>query len=75
MGSFIQPDLLEPSSVLKFGQYKGMTVQEVMEDDPQYLLWAVDTGIIDLDSSLYDEVYCKVYSGLDVPFYERYGDD
>lgn len=30
-------------SKLTFGKYKGDTVEEVIEDDPSYLEWAIDT--------------------------------
>lgn len=27
---------------LDFGKYKGMTIKEVIDDDPEYLVWCLD---------------------------------
>ncbi|HEX4112735.1 MAG TPA: hypothetical protein VH020_09390 [Stellaceae bacterium] len=29
-------------TVLDFGRYKGRTVEDVLADDPRYLLWAME---------------------------------
>ena len=36
-------------SKLKFGKYKGYTVREVIKKDADYVAWACDEKIIDLD--------------------------
>jgi hypothetical protein len=30
------------SDKLTFGKYKGYTIEDVLEDDPNYLEWAID---------------------------------
>jgi hypothetical protein len=30
------------SDKLTFGKYKGYTIEEILEDDPSYLEWAID---------------------------------
>lgn len=43
--------------VMPFGQFKGMTVKEVMKENPQYLLWAMDKWDgFDLETEVYDKL-------------------
>lgn len=37
-----KPRLFKLSSIMTFGQYKGMTVKEVIDYDPAYMMWVVD---------------------------------
>jgi len=30
-------------SILDFGKYKGRTVEDVLDEDPRYLLWALES--------------------------------
>lgn len=40
-----------------FGQFKGMTVEEVMQENPKYLLWALDNVKgFDLEVDVFEEV-------------------
>ena len=36
-------------SVLTFGKFKGMTVPEVMQEEPSYIAWAHEEGLIHVD--------------------------
>ena len=40
--SFYSPKAVTLDTVLSFGQYKGDTVEVVMQHDARYLLWAND---------------------------------
>lgn len=49
--------LHDRDSVISFGKYKGQTVQEVMNDDPDYLIWAYENIVeFDLDAQVLDEI-------------------
>jgi hypothetical protein len=44
-------------TIMTFGQYKGMTVAEVLEEDPQYLKWAYENiEWFDLEVSITDAI-------------------
>lgn len=44
------------SDLLWFGKYRGMTIERVIKEDPQYLLWAEEKGIILLSNNLQKRV-------------------
>lgn len=35
----IVPTITDPRTVLTFGKYRGETIREVLDNDPQYLVW------------------------------------
>ena len=42
---------------LAFGKYKGRTVEDVLEEDPAYLLWAAENvESFDVDAALQDAI-------------------
>ena len=59
---------------LTFGKYKGMTVEEAIAKDAQYLQWAEERAIIELD----DDALEAVTEGVAVQYAEwlrEYGED
>ena len=42
--------------LLCFGKYKGKSVEHVIKEDAQYLLWAEEQGIISLSDDLQEAV-------------------
>lgn len=34
--------ITDRNAVLRFGRYKGLTIGEVLKDDPAYLVWAAE---------------------------------
>lgn len=36
------------SDVFNFGQYAGSTVEDVLHDDPGYILWLDEKGIVEI---------------------------
>lgn len=68
---------LRKDSVMRFGQYKGETVEYVMKFDPAYLLWALDhVDGFDLATDTFDALVDYLYPIDDEPsWYERYGDE
>lgn len=42
----------ELTDLLCFGKHKGKTVESVLKEDAQYLLWAEEEGIITLSDDL-----------------------
>lgn len=47
---------LSLSSVMTFGKYRGLTVEEVIEEDPDYIEWAMDEAGIELDQEAADKL-------------------
>lgn len=58
---FRRPLLLNQTSILNFGQYKGESLGDVMKYDAQYLLWAIKKGIIDVEPWLLDDIIDASY--------------
>lgn len=46
---------------LTFGRYKDMTPNEIIVDDPQYLIWLKKTGSTIPSWDLYEEALLEVY--------------
>ena len=51
---------------ITFGRYRGMTVEEALKKDAQYLQWAEERGIIELD----DDVLEAVTEGVAIQYAE-----
>lgn len=48
------------SDVLTFGQYKDVTIQSVLDDDPSYLLWLhFEKGIVKLPQDIVDQAQAE----------------
>ncbi len=53
-------------SNLTFGKYKGKTIQDVINDDPDYIAWAADTiEWFDLDEEAIEAVDIALFSQED----------
>jgi uncharacterized protein (DUF3820 family) len=42
---YYQGVTLDLDTELEFGKYKGLTVDEVIDDDAEYIEWLIDRGI------------------------------
>jgi len=47
------------SDLMPFGQYKGETMEWILENDPSYILWLEDK--VDMDVSIVDRAYDLVF--------------
>ena len=47
-----KPRTYNLNDILTFGTYNGKTINDVIEINAQYLLWAIDEGIIDVSDEL-----------------------
>ena len=51
---------------LDFGKYKGLTVEEIIKKDPEYLGWAEDTiDWFELDSEAEAALDYAIYEAID----------
>lgn len=51
------PRLYDLDTVLDFGKHKGLTVEDVLNDDPRYLLWALENvERFEVDNALHDAI-------------------
>jgi len=69
------PTITDKSHVVGFGKHKGKSIGELIDSEPEYLLWCVERGILDLDHKLIgaiyetnpwlvaDEAYADVFNG------------
>jgi hypothetical protein len=35
--------------IFKFGKHKGDQLEDVLDDDPDYIAWCVENGVVDFD--------------------------
>ena len=49
-----RPPISDKGWVVPFGKHKGLTIEELMDADPQYLQWCIDKDMIELDHILLD---------------------
>ncbi len=47
--------ITDRNTVLTFGKWKGSSIDELLLDDPQYLLWLAENTEFDLHYSLVEE--------------------
>jgi uncharacterized protein (DUF3820 family) len=48
--------VLGVDDLMPLGKYKGHTVQEVIEEDPEYLVWAEEESSMDFDEEVLQQV-------------------
>lgn len=46
----------DKSFVMPFGKWQGIEIGEVMQDDPDYLMWLVENTDFDIHADLMDEM-------------------
>jgi len=49
-----RPPVSDKDWIVPFGKHKGLTIEELMDADPQYLEWAISKDMIELDHILLD---------------------
>ncbi len=54
--NMIKQDNVRLSDVLDFGKYKGEQVEDLLDDDPQYLAWCHDNDVIEFDVEVIAEL-------------------
>lgn len=54
---FQREPIRDPKHVMRFGKYKDLAIDEIMEVDPKYLLWLHDNTDFELHADLYDEIH------------------
>ena len=50
-----RPTITDRNHVMTFGKFEGETIQDILDNDPQYLCWLVDNTDFDLHCDLLDE--------------------
>ena len=43
----------------KFGKYKGEQVEDILTDDPDYIDWLIEEGVVDFDEEVLELVSKK----------------
>lgn len=51
----LRPMLKSESDVLLFGQHKGQTVEWILDNDPNYIVWLSDKKVCDVHYEIYDK--------------------
>lgn len=55
--------------VFKFGKYKGETVEDILVDDPSYIIWIADKRIMDFSTEIYNQALKNDTTDFDLPDY------
>lgn len=62
-------------TILKFGKYKGLSIERVFMDDPSYIEWCIDNvDGFDMESEE-DEIKIRKASGMDKEEYRSQRED
>lgn len=58
--SFVVPDISIDSYIFTFGKYKGLYLSDIVEDNPEYVLWCLENiEWFKLSPSDEDKVYSE----------------
>jgi len=49
MGNGINRKTMGLEDCFTFGRYRDMQLEDVIDDDPEYIAWCVEKGIVDFD--------------------------
>lgn len=47
---------LRLSDTMKFGKHKGEEIEDLLYDDPSYLVWLVEEEVVELDSEVIEQM-------------------
>jgi hypothetical protein len=47
--------------VLRFGKYKGWTLDKVLLEDESYVEWLIDNGVLEFNESTLNELEDRIY--------------
>lgn len=51
--------------VMAFGKYKGMTLTDIADQDPSYIVWMDSNKVLDMDAKLVSECMADSMEGPD----------
>lgn len=51
----VLPPIKAHNDVLSFGRYCGKSVEDILDDNPGYLVWLQDENICEVDEEIYQE--------------------
>lgn len=59
----LRPKKLGLDDFLDFGKYKGEQIEDILEDNPSYLIWIIDEGVrgIEFDEEVTQKLMKKGY--------------
>lgn len=47
---------LRLSDIMKFGKHKGEQIEDLLYDDPKYLVWLFEEEIVELDHEVIEQM-------------------
>ena len=56
----LNPKPFGPTHTMWFGKYRGQTIQEVLDKDPEYLQWAINTIKVFIKIGVEPEVWGRI---------------
>lgn len=75
----MSPRVYQLHSTFTFGKYKGDTIEDVLEDNYEYIIWCLDNlDWFKVSEEVYEkltELQDKYYESNREEFYLRYGDE
>lgn len=69
------PPIKAYSDILTFGKHKGKTVESILDDNPDYLVWLVEEGICQVSDEIYNEAQLYAWADSDPYNYEELFDE
>jgi hypothetical protein len=56
----------------EFGKHKGLTIEQVLEEEPHYILWAIRNNVLVFDNSVVSNLIEQLQNGMNECFYCDY---
>lgn len=56
---------LRNDHVMAFGKYKGMTLADIADQDPSYVIWLTDNNVLDINVKLVSDCMADSMEGPD----------
>jgi len=56
---------LKNDHIMVFGKYRGMTLEDIADGDPSYIIWLTDNNVLDINVKLISDCMGDTMEGPD----------
>jgi hypothetical protein len=73
MGSYSKPVLKRMTDTMPFGEFKGHTVEYILNRKPSYIIWLDDEKVVDVDPNILMEAENRDMEEYDLSNWNYWG--